>query len=370
MNVYSSGGTGVPSGTGSFTVTAGTYTYNITDGNGCPSSTTVTVTQPAPLTVTAIPTSATSATANAMGGVPAYFYLWSNGQFGQSISGLQPGSYSVTVYDANGCTATSSVNVGNTLPLSVNAGSDQMIYIGYTTNCVTLSEQVSGGTPPYISTWTDANGPVGTTVCPTTTTTYTVMVTDANGWTASDEMTVCVVDVRCAGGNNNGQGGSGQGGNGSTNGNGIQHVQICHIPPGNPNNAMTKCLPISAVPGHLGHGDYLGACGSVLACNVSGQVPNPMNLVQGNVMARMSASPNPTNGTSTIELVMPEAGRVSLRIYDSRGVMVADLFEGVAGSETPMQFEWNSQGMSSGLYIVRLETQTGETRSIRLMVNQ
>ena len=67
---------------------------------------------------------------------------------------------------------------------------------------------------------------------------------------------------------------------------------------------------------------------------------------------------------------MPEAGRVSLRIYDSRGVMVADLFEGVAGSETPMQFEWNSQGMSSGLYIVRLETQTGETRSIRLMVNQ
>jgi len=377
VTVSGNGGTAPYTGTGSFTVFAGVHTYTVTDANGCTATTSITVTEPTLLTVSTVSSNVScngandgSASASGNGGTPTYSYLWSNGATTSTVTGLAPGNYSVTVTDNNGCTADASLTITQPAPLVVSAGSDQVIYIGYTSNCVTLSEQVSGGTPAYISTWSDANGQVGTTVCPTTTTTYTVMVTDANGCTASDEMTVCVVDVRCAGGNNNGQGGSGQGGNGSTNGNGIQHVQICHIPPGNPNNAMTKCLPISAVPGHLGHGDYLGACGSVLACNVSGQVPNPMNLVQGNVMARMSASPNPTNGTSTIELVMPEAGRVSLRIYDSRGVMVADLFEGVAGSETPMQFEWNSQGMSSGLYIVRLETQTGETRSIRLMVNQ
>jgi len=37
-------------------------------------------------------------------------------------------------------------------------------------------------------------------------------------------------------------------------------VTICHIPPGNPGNAKTKTVSASAVPAHLAHGDYLGAC--------------------------------------------------------------------------------------------------------------
>lgn len=38
-------------------------------------------------------------------------------------------------------------------------------------------------------------------------------------------------------------------------------VTICHIPPGNSNNAHTITVDASAVSDHLGHGDYLGACG-------------------------------------------------------------------------------------------------------------
>jgi hypothetical protein len=37
-------------------------------------------------------------------------------------------------------------------------------------------------------------------------------------------------------------------------------VTICHIPPGNPEQAETRSVPASAVPGHLGHGDTLGPC--------------------------------------------------------------------------------------------------------------
>jgi hypothetical protein len=35
---------------------------------------------------------------------------------------------------------------------------------------------------------------------------------------------------------------------------------ICHIPPGNPENAHTIVVGAPAVPAHLAHGDTLGAC--------------------------------------------------------------------------------------------------------------
>jgi len=37
-------------------------------------------------------------------------------------------------------------------------------------------------------------------------------------------------------------------------------VTLCHIPPGNPNNAHTITVDASAVDAHLAHGDYLGPC--------------------------------------------------------------------------------------------------------------
>ena len=39
-------------------------------------------------------------------------------------------------------------------------------------------------------------------------------------------------------------------------------VDICHIPPGNPDNAHTINVSVRAIPAHLAHGDTLGECGS------------------------------------------------------------------------------------------------------------
>ncbi len=41
-----------------------------------------------------------------------------------------------------------------------------------------------------------------------------------------------------------------------------EKVTICHIPPGNPENAHTIEISESAVPAHLAHGDILGECPS------------------------------------------------------------------------------------------------------------
>jgi hypothetical protein len=43
-------------------------------------------------------------------------------------------------------------------------------------------------------------------------------------------------------------------------GRGQEKVTICHIPPGNPDNAHEITVGAPAVPAHLAHGDTLGEC--------------------------------------------------------------------------------------------------------------
>jgi hypothetical protein len=41
---------------------------------------------------------------------------------------------------------------------------------------------------------------------------------------------------------------------------GVPKVTICHIPPGNPENAHEITVGAPAVPAHLAHGDLVGSC--------------------------------------------------------------------------------------------------------------
>lgn len=60
-----------------------------------------------------------TATVNATGGWGGFTYLWSNGATTATATGLAPGTYSVTVTDAEGCTSVANVNVvGPPSPLS------------------------------------------------------------------------------------------------------------------------------------------------------------------------------------------------------------------------------------------------------------
>ena len=96
----------------------GTYTLIGTDADGCSSDTTFVILAPDTLTVEvaldveATETSAGQATAMAMGGTPEYTYAWTN-MTGQAVSpdSLAGGLYTVTVTDANGCTATASLTM-------------------------------------------------------------------------------------------------------------------------------------------------------------------------------------------------------------------------------------------------------------------
>lgn len=96
---------------------AGTYTVTITDDNGCTAIETYTITEPAPLVLGTTTEDATAgnndgkASVTASGGTGNYQYTWSHGPTTAVVSGLAPGTYGVTVTDANNCTATATVNI-------------------------------------------------------------------------------------------------------------------------------------------------------------------------------------------------------------------------------------------------------------------
>ncbi|MBN4065712.1 gliding motility-associated C-terminal domain-containing protein, partial [Candidatus Amoebophilus asiaticus] len=163
---------------------AGTYTGTVTDANNCQTTVTIIITEPAGLSATATGTNVQcngacdgTATITGTGGTLPYTYSWSNGAGTQNITNLCPGTYVGTIFDANGCKATSSVNI--TEPVQVTA-----TVTGTNVQCNgacdgTASVTGGGGTPPYTYSWSNGSGtPNITNLCPGT---YVATVTDNNG---------------------------------------------------------------------------------------------------------------------------------------------------------------------------------------------
>ncbi len=99
---------------------AGDYSLVVTDNHGCVKSATVTVGSASPLSVVVNTTDRTcliangSAFAQVSGGTGPYTYLWSSGgATTNSITGLDVGSYTVTVTDANLCVASDTKTIGS-----------------------------------------------------------------------------------------------------------------------------------------------------------------------------------------------------------------------------------------------------------------
>lgn len=130
-------------------LTAGVYTFVLTDANGCTAFDTTTIAEPA----TAV----------------------------------------------SGSVAVSPV-------VAIPGHSPYTLYLGYGPQSVTLSATATGGTPGYSYSWSPTTGvsnPISanTDVSPIITTTYIVTITDANGCQTTVSRTINVVDARC--GNNN-----------------------------------------------------------------------------------------------------------------------------------------------------------------------
>lgn len=169
----------------------GTSTVTVTDANGCAATTSVNITQSnAPSVTAAVGAAATcttggTATATASGGTGSYMFTWSNGGTTATIINLTPGTYTVTVKDANGCTASASVSIATPpVPTAVISASTNA-------NCNqpgSATVMAAGGVPPYSYNW--SNGATGSTASNLPGGTYTVTVSGNNGCTATATVTI------------------------------------------------------------------------------------------------------------------------------------------------------------------------------------
>jgi len=194
-------------GTGTVSsLASGNYTLNLTDGNGCLTTHTFTLTQPNAFTVTATTSSLLcngicngSIVANASGGTGAPNYSWTapgnptlTGSFSPTVTGLCANTgtfvnYSLTITDNNGCTNVSTYIITEPALLTNTVSS---ILTSCSNSCNAVASQTAlGGTPGYTFSWSSSPATTSTLggLCPGT---YTASVTDSHGCMASSAYTV------------------------------------------------------------------------------------------------------------------------------------------------------------------------------------
>jgi hypothetical protein len=172
----------------------GVYTVTVTDANGCTRSTSTTVSPFGCTLLVSISGNTTACqgtlltlTASPASGTPTYQYIWSTSATTASIQANSSGTYTVTITDNAGCTATATQAV--TIYAPVTAVVDSIINVpcaGATSGAAIITVS-GGGSPQYTYTY-DQNGQglaAGN---------YNVTVTNPNGCTTTVAISIGVVD--------------------------------------------------------------------------------------------------------------------------------------------------------------------------------
>ena len=174
---------------------SGLYTVIVTDDFGCQDSISATIIEPNnPLSASLVITDVGCFGQNSgeidlivSGGTPNYTYLWNNGSISQDLTGIASGFYSVTITDANGCSAFASDLVNQpAMSVQISAAITDVSCNGFNDGLIDLT--VSGGTSPYTFLWN--HGPTTEDVSLLSAGSYQVLITDSNLCTSVWDFTV------------------------------------------------------------------------------------------------------------------------------------------------------------------------------------
>jgi len=181
-------------------LTAGIYTVTIKDDVNCSASASIVINQPTKLIADIVDSTFVSCFGGSDGaatvsanntGTPTYTYLWTNLDTNPIVTGLSSGLIGVTITDANGCKANTSVVINQ--PSKLNS----FISNSSSVSCFGLNDgsaQVSptGGTSPYFYNW--MSGGTSDSHNSLYAGKETVTVTDSKGCTSIANVTIAQPD--------------------------------------------------------------------------------------------------------------------------------------------------------------------------------
>lgn len=178
---------------------ANVYVVTVSDVQGCTGTGSITVTnfaQPvvslgADRTICTNATVTLTAQINGTGTAP-FQYNWDNGLSQGNVQSVSPTlntMYNVTVTDANSCTSTDVIALNISAGPFVNLGNDFILCAGLSR---TLIPAVTQGVAPYSYSWSNALTTASQAVSPTTDASYTLVVTDNIGCTATDLVNITI----------------------------------------------------------------------------------------------------------------------------------------------------------------------------------
>ncbi len=417
---------GDPTGDGTPSVSglgAGSYQVTVTDGNGCQATQDFTITQPASAlavqtggqtNVSCFGSSDGSLSVSASGGTSGYTYSLNGGdsQGGGSFTGLAAGTYTVTVTDANGCTASSSqitLSQPDAVPAPTLSASP-----GTTTanQPITVTANgCDGGTVNWNASGGTASGNQYTFTAPDS---YTISATCTVGGctgpaSAPLSLTIepCPVITASVSGNTSvvfGYGSncttltaSGSGGAGpysfawssgattaaaqlcpeaattytvtATDANGCvsepvqvtvnvqdvrcgnkdQNVTICYY-------GVTQCVSEKIARRYLSLGATIGGCGSGARIGVE-EAAAPLQL-------SLKAFPNPVQDAVTVEVQAPKSGMATFEVFDLQGRTKQSRRENLLEGRNEVEFRLGA--LPAGIYLLRVVDAADQSAAVRV----
>ena len=228
------------------------------------------------------------------------------------------------------CTAPT-ISVVPTSNVQTN-GPAKTIYLGYGAQSVQLQAN-SSSTGLVRYTWSPAAGLSNAAIAnpvftPAAAGVFKLTVTSVNSdnCSASESVTITVIDVRCGPAND--------------------QVTLCH------DGKSTRCVKSSDVQNHLKHGDLLGTCDVVpTGDSFAGETPESET--------KLTSMPNPAVSTAAVSFSLREAGAYRLEVLNMQGAVVAVLGEGSGDAGQRFTYQFNKGRLTSQLYIVHLVTGQG-----------
>lgn len=286
-------------------------------------------------------------------GTPPFTYSWSNNSSTANIQNLTPGTYTLTLTDANNCITIDSVTLLDPLPL---VGGDTTVAVTCSDSCDgIILAMPTGGTFPYYYQWdANANNSINAFIDELCVGTYNCTITDFRGCTTimspsvgiySPIDSIVTTNVTMSGGND---------------GTAILYYHDSTW------TYQWNTGDTLAIQNNLTAGWYYITATDTLGCTYVDSVEitdPPLNITPLNKDNTISIYPNPSSGNVFIKFNQAPQQATSITILNSLGQELAT----PVIKQNNQQFQLNLKGYQAGVYWIRIrQDETIMSRAIIL----